>query len=128
MSNHAPVPSPPASSDFTDVEAIARDYIEGWYTGNVERMDRALHAELVKRIPVGEARGSLREVTKARMVEMTADGGGDTPDVEFEILIDDISTDIATVRVVSAEYLDYLHVAKISDGWKIVNVLFHMRE
>ena len=128
MSNPAPVTSPPASSDVTDVEAIARDCIEGWYTGNVERMDRALHAELVKRIPVGDAPGSLREVTKARMVEMTADGGDDTPDVEFEILIDDISTDIATVRVVSAEYLDYLHVAKTSDGWKIVNVLFHTWE
>lgn len=128
MSNPAPVPSPPASSDVAEVEAIARDYIEGWYTGNVERMDRALHAELVKRIPVGDAPGSLREVTKARMVEMTADGGGDAPDVEFTILIDDISTDIATVRVLSAEYLDYLHVARTSDGWKIVNVLFRTWE
>ena len=53
-------------------------------------------------------------------------GAGRIP--EFEILIDDISTDIATVRVVSAEYLDYLHVAKTSEGWKIVNVLFRIRE
>lgn len=119
---------PPASSDVAEVEAIARDYIEGWYTGDVDRMDRALHAELVKRIPSSEQPGSFGEVTKARMVEMTGQGGGKTPDADFEILIDDVSTDIATVRVVSPEYLDYLHVGRTADGWKIVNVLFRIRD
>ena len=113
------------ANDTAEVQAIARDYIEGWYTGDVERMDRALHDQLVKRIPVTEGDAGIREVTKARMVEMTSQGGGDQPDPDFEIVIDDVSTDIATVRVVSPEYLDYLHVAKTSEGWIIVNVLFH---
>jgi hypothetical protein len=90
-------------------------------------MNRALHADLVKRIPDADDTESLREVSKARMVELTAEGGGDWPDAEFEIFIDDISTDIASVRVVSPEYLDYLHLAKTGDGWKIANVLFHLR-
>ena len=105
--------SPPAPSDIAEIEAIARDYVEGWYDGNVERMDRALHAELVKRIPVGEGapgQSQLRMVTKARMLQLTAEGGGAAPDVDVEILIDDVSTDIATARVVSPEYLDYLHL------------------
>ena len=122
--------SPPAPSDVAEIEAIARDYVEGWYDGNVERMDRALHAELVKRIPVGEdapGQSQLRMVTKARMLQLTAEGGGAAPDVDVEILIDDVSTDIATARVVSPEYLDYLHLVKTSDGWKIANVLFRMR-
>lgn len=116
------------SNDIAEVEAIARDYIEGWYTGSVERMDRALHDQLVKRIPVAEGASGIREVTKARMVEMASQGGGDQPDPDFEILVDDVSTDIATVRVISPEYLDYLHIAKTSDGWSIVNVLFHTRD
>jgi hypothetical protein len=124
MSSSPLVPSP----DLAEVEAIVRDYVEGWYTGDVERMDRALHDELVKRIPGGEDPGSIREVTKNRMLELTAEGGGELPDAMFEILIDDVATDIATVRVLSPEYLDYLHVAKTSDGWKIVNVLFHVRD
>jgi hypothetical protein len=123
MSNIA-VPSP---SDEAQVETAARDYVEGWYTGDVDRMNRALHADLVKRIPDADDTESLREVSKARMVELTAEGGGDWPDAEFEIFIDDISTDIASVRVVSPEYLDYLHLAKTGDGWKIANVLFHLR-
>ncbi len=107
-----------------EVESIARDYVEGWYTGDVQRMDRALHDQLSKRIQESEDPSSLRVVSKSRMLELTANGGGDDPDAEFEIFIDDISTDIATVRVTSPEYLDYLHLAKTSDGWKIVNVLF----
>jgi hypothetical protein len=127
MSSSAPVPVPRASSDVAEVEAIARDYIEGWYTGDVARIGRALHDELVKRIPGGENPGSLREVTKARMVELTAADGGEAPDADVEVLIDDVSTDIATVRVLSPEYLDYLHLAKTSDGWRIANIMFHGR-
>jgi len=120
-----------SSSDVEEVESIARDYIEGWYTGNVGRMDRALHADLVKRMPVREgspAAVRLHPVSKVRMLELTAEGGGENPDAAFEILVDDVSTDIATARVASPEYLDYVHFAKTEDGWKIVNVLFHARD
>ena len=117
----------PPPSDEARVETAARDYVEGWYTGDVDRMNRALHADLVKRIPDADDSEALREVSKARMVELTAEGGGGLSNAEFEIFIDDISTDIACARVVSPEYLDYLHLAKSGDGWKIVNVLFHLR-
>ena len=67
------------SSDADAVEAAARDYIEGWYTGNAERMERSLHDDLVKRTPVerdGSGASALRMVSKARMVELTTAGGG----------------------------------------------------
>lgn len=32
------------------IRQTALDYIEGWYEGNAERMERALHPELAKRI------------------------------------------------------------------------------
>lgn len=123
--------TPQSSSDEVEVEAVARDYIVGWYTGDVDRMDRALHADLVKRMPVDYdslGAGGLRAVSKSRMLELIAEGGGENPDAVVEILIDDVSTDIATARVVSPEYLDYLHLAKTPEGWKIVNVLFHVRD
>ncbi|HUO86600.1 MAG TPA: nuclear transport factor 2 family protein [Thermoanaerobaculia bacterium] len=120
-----------ASSEVAEIESVARDYIEGWYTGDVERMDRALHGDLVKRLPVhddpaGESR--LRPVSKARMLELTTEGGGENPDAAFEIFVDDVSADIATGRVVSPEYVDYLHLVRTADGWKIVHVLFRMRD
>jgi len=115
------------SPDLPEVEARARDYIEGWYTGNVERMDRALHEALVKRLP-GDESPSLKEVTRNQMLEMTAGGGGKGSDSHFEVFVDDVSTDIAAARVLSSGYLDYLHLVKTSEGWKIANVLFHRRD
>lgn len=123
--------SPQSPSDMAEVESVARDYIEGWYTGDVERMDRALHADLVKRILVEDdslGTSRLHPVSKERMLEMTAEGGGEDPDAVVEILIDGVSNDIATARVISPEYVDYLHLSKTPEGWKIINVLFEMRE
>ncbi|MEE8330647.1 MAG: nuclear transport factor 2 family protein [Acidimicrobiia bacterium] len=127
MTDSREIPTQQASSDVAEIEAVARDYIEGWYAGDVERMDRALHAELVKRVPEGEEPDAFREVTKARMLELTAGGGGDAPDPTMEIFVDDVSFDIATAQVLSPEYLDYLHLVGASDGWRIANVLFHPR-
>ena len=113
------------SPEVAAIEAVARDYIQGWYTGDVERIDRAFHDDLVKRIQSG---GELRQVSKERMMEMTASGGGEMPDPEFEIEVYDVSVDIATARTVSPEYIDYLQLAKTRDGWKIANVLFMTRD
>ena len=116
--------------DVAAVEAAAADYIEGWYRGDIARMDRALHDDLAKRIlVVDEATGeaAFRVVTKARMMEMTASGGGEQADPEFEVFVDGISGDIAAARTVSPEYVDYLHLTRTPDGWKIANVLFRMR-
>jgi hypothetical protein len=37
-----------SDKDLADIRQAALDYVEGWYEGNVERMERALHDELVK--------------------------------------------------------------------------------
>lgn len=118
------VPGP--SSDRADVEAAARDYIEGWYAGDATRMDRSLHVDLAKRTR-GDDADTLRQVTRARMVEMTADGGGGGRDAEVQIAIDDISDGMAAARVVSPDFVDYLHLVRTSDGWRIANVLFRNR-
>lgn len=120
-------PSPKAPPDVGQIEAVIRDYIQGWYEGSEERMDRALHAEMVKRTPASDELDSLREVTKARMMALTAGGGGNAPDPEMEIDIDAVSPPMAAARVVSPEYVDYLHLLQTSEGWKIVNVLFRRR-
>ena len=112
------------------VEAVAADYIEGWYHGDVARMDRALHDDLAKRTMVHDEASNtqmLRVVTKQRMLELTASGGGDDPEATFTITVDDISGEIASARTISPEYVDYLQLVKTLDGWKIANILFRMR-
>ena len=122
--------NPDRVEEKTAIENTLRDYIEGWYKGDTVRMDRSLHDDLVKRIPIKDSTDleiKLRMVPKSRMVELTGKGGGESPDAEYQIFVDDIEKDIATARVLSLEYLDYLHLVKTNEGWQIVNILFRSR-
>lgn len=119
-----------STTDRAAVEAIARDYVEGWYFGDVERMDRSLHDDLVKRLPDSSLPpdpDQLRSWTKAQMVELTKAGGGGDRSAAFDIFVDDCADDIATARVLSPDFLDYLHLVKTAEGWRIANIIFHMR-
>jgi len=107
------------------ITAAVRDYFEGWFDGDVARMDRALHPDLVKR-RAGEALGVT---TKERMVELTREhqGAEDGRDRTLEIQIEDVYEDIATVTVRSAVYHEYVHLVRTSDGWKVANTLWQLR-
>jgi hypothetical protein len=121
--------------DIEAITAVARDYIEGWLDGDEERMRHCLHPDLVKRRPrqdPGRGEWHLGPVADAEMmVGWTRDGGGRTTVAEeraFEITIEDVFRHIASVKVLSHPYMDYLHIAKIGDQWFIVNVLWEPRE
>jgi hypothetical protein len=119
--------------DSAAVREAALDYIEGWYEGNAERMDKALHADLAKRAvrPHPQTGGSLlTHLTESMMVEFTKAGGGsNTPpeDVHNEVVILDIYNNIASVRAESLHFVDYLHIVKWNDEWVILNVLWENR-
>jgi len=110
------------------IVAAALDYYEGWFNGEPERMERALHPDLVKR-SLAEDGMSVETISAREMVEATAKGIGLTRDPgkqarDIQIQVDHVYEDIATVTVTSAIYVDYLQLARTRDGWKIVNVLW----
>jgi len=126
---------PPSSDDLEAITAVALDYVEGWFDGDEARMRRCLHPDLVKRtIWDDTAAGEWRlgqTADAAMMVGWTRDGEGrtDVPEArEFEIVIEHVFRHIASVRVLSSPFMDYLHVAKLGDRWSIVNVLWEVRE
>ena len=115
-------------STTTEVEQItqvALDYFDGWFDGDVARMDRALHQDLVKR-QSGTADSSLGITTKERMLELTATAAGaaDAADRRLDVAVLDVFHGIASVRVRSAPYYEYLHLVHTRDGWKIANALY----
>src|SRR5690349_20210566 len=57
------------------IPVTVRDYYEGWFEGDAERMRRALHPALVKRSVEGST-GSVETLSAADMVEATAQGAG----------------------------------------------------
>jgi hypothetical protein len=101
---------------------VALDYFEGWFDGDVERMDRALHPDLVKR----RAGEELGVTTKERMLELTREGAGreDAADRWLDVVVEDVAGEIASVRVRSAVYYEYLQLVRTSAGWKIANALW----
>jgi hypothetical protein len=111
------------------ITQTALDYFEGWFDGDVERMERALHPDLVKRSPGTRHGATLGITTKDRMLELTAAGEGaeDGRDRRLEVEIEDIYGDIASVTVRSAVYHEYLHLVRTPDGWKIANALWRPR-
>jgi hypothetical protein len=121
-----------SSADSAAIRATALDYIEGWYTGSGERMERALHPELAKRIvntnPNG--RSSLGQQGAMTLVNNTKAGGGKNTPVEQQrkdVKILDIFGNTASVRVDASTWVDYLHVARWNGRWVIVNVLWELR-
>jgi hypothetical protein len=108
------------------IERTVLDYFEGWFGGDPARMERALHPELVKRSLETDPSGreTLRTITAEWMIEATARGEGksDSPvDLGIEIEVEDILGELANVTVRSVVYTEYLHLARTSDGWKILN-------
>ena len=119
------------AADSSAIVATALDYIDGFYTSDAERMERALHPELAKRI-VGDPAGPesrLQNMTAEQLVQATASRGaaGIPEDARREdVSILDIYNNMASVRIDAGMWVDYLHVARWNGECKIVNVLWEM--
>ena len=122
------------SPEKTDEEAIrnvARAYLESWLDGDGERMLGALHADLAKRgleYAADRTPSGVHHLT-AEYLERSAANG---PRPQFartcEVTVLDVADSIASAKVVSEPFVDYLHLAKLDGRWSIVNVLYEDRE
>ena len=106
-----------------------KDYFEGWFDGDVERMERALHPALAKTgIGLDPSGNQVAESMNAGdIIGWTREGQGvarKPADFTFDVTVNDIYHEIATVTVHSPVYREYLHLAKTSSGWKILNALY----
>jgi hypothetical protein len=126
---------PPSPEDLEAIEAVARDYVEGWFDGDEARMRRCLHPELVKRTLYHDpATGDWRLGRPAdaeMMAGWTRAGDGRTTVAEertFKIAIENVFRHVASASVLSSPYMDLLHIAKLGNRWLIVNVLWEVRQ
>jgi len=130
-SQHVPAHAQSAA-DSAGVRAAALDYIEGWYSANGDRMARALHPSLVKRIMnVDTANGPfVREMGASELIRGTRSGGGSrTPAAQQrkDVRILDIFQNTASVRIDASTWIDYLQLVKWQGQWVILNVLWEIR-
>ncbi|MCP4572801.1 MAG: nuclear transport factor 2 family protein [bacterium] len=118
-----------AEADHAAIEATVRDYVDGWYAGDAERMERALHPDLTKRVVRTLPTGGefLNSVSASNMVAYTAAGFGKDKLPEGyvnQVAILETTDKMAMAKSISPEFIDFIHLAKIAGEWKIVNVLW----
>ena len=104
------------------------DYWEGWFGADAERMERALHPTLAKTGVGIDASGRqvLGSMTADQMIGWTREGEGvaEKPGAfPFEVTVNDVHREVATVVVHSGVFREYLHLAKTLEGWKIIHAL-----
>ena len=121
--------SPSAARDRAAIVQVVADYYESWFAGDHERMRSSLHPDLAKRSVEQRADGApfLDTIGAEDMVEATARGAGTKYPTGHDVVICDIDEDLATVKVTSTPYVEYLHLARFGERWLIVNVLWRRR-
>ena len=122
-----------SEADLAAIKQAATDYCESWYEGNTEKIERAVHPDLAKRIvrtdPQSKA-GRLDHMGAMRLFQgVRAGNGKNTPKEKQlkEVTVLDVLGNAASVRAVMSDWIDYMHIAKINGRWVIVNVLWEMK-
>ncbi len=117
-------------ADEEALRNVTRAYLESWLDGDGERMRGSLHPDLAKRGLDYAADGTpsgVHHLTADYMEGSAAKG----PRPQFartcEITVLDLADNIASVKVVSEPFVDYLHLGKLDGRWSIVNVLYEDR-
>ncbi len=119
----------------SDVEAITKtalDYGQGWYEGDAEQMERALHPDLAKRVLMPDPRtgkGKIEHMSALRLVQFTRRGGRTrTPKDKRKttVTILDVVGHAVSVKLEMHDWIDYMHMSKVDGRWVIVNVLWEL--
>ncbi len=119
-------------ADRDAIKRTALNYAEGWYEGNAEKMEGALHPHLAKRIVRTNDKGqsSLGQMTALELVQGTRGGfGKQTPAAEQQkdVTILDVLGGAATVKLEMRDWVDYMHIGKFNGKWVIINVIWEMK-
>jgi putative lumazine-binding protein len=127
------VSSADADPNSDAIRATALNYIDGFYTGDGTRMEKALHPELAKRIVTTDpktGKSTLGQMSAMTLVQRTRAGIGKRfPENkrQHDVTILDRFDDTAMVKIVATEWIDYLQMAKFDGEWKIINVLWVLK-
>ncbi len=119
------------TADEQAIRDVARAYLESWLDGDGERMRSALSPSLAKRglvygpdaMPNGH-----HHLDAEYMVGSAASGPRPQYKRTCEITVLDVADNIASVKVESEPFIDYLHLVRIDGRWSILNVLYEDRQ
>ena len=117
------------TDDLAAIKQTALNYMDSWYKADSKRMKQSLHKKLAKRSLQKSVSGKklLRQTSASDMVWYTRSGIGENlwyEDLKTEVVVLDYYEDIASVKIVTSHYYEYLHLIKLEGKWVIINALY----
>ena len=110
--------------DAPAVSATVTNYIEAYYIGDAARMQRTLHPHYLKQKIHGDI--PVREQTGPQLVRDVRDGGGTrVPQAQRteQVNVLDVAGNIASAKLVTPGWTDYMTLEKVNGEWKILSVV-----
>ena len=113
-----------STNDVSAVRATVTNYIEAYYTADAHRMEQTLHPHYLKHMIHGDIR--MREWNGAQMVEsVRANNAASLPVAERteEVSVLDVAGNLASAKLVTPGWTDYMTLLKVDGEWKILSVV-----
>jgi len=118
------------ASDLNEIEQVLQIYFDGLYAGDTNKLGRAFH-DVAHLFSVED--GRLADMSREQWFEMIRNRQSaqtrDLPRRDWVVQIDRSGPDTAFAKVhcqIPPRYFtDYLTLAKLADGWKIVSKTYH---
>ena len=120
-----------SEEDTAAITQTALDYGQGYYAGDADRMERALHPDLAKRVlmPDKNGRGRIQHMSAMKLVQSTRAGWGTKVPEDIrrtDVTILEVYGNAAVVKLQMHDWVDFMHMSKIDGHWVIVNVLWEL--
>lgn len=112
------------TDDSSAVRATVTNYIEAYYTGDAHRMQQTLHPHYLKHVIHREI--PVRERTGAQMIEdVRSNNGAGISQAERteQVSVLDVAGYIASAKLVTPHWVDYMTLSKVDGNWKILSVV-----
>ncbi len=113
-----------SSEDSSAVRTTVTNYIEAYYNGDAARMEQTLHPHYLKQkihgnIPVREQTGAdlVQAARSGEGTHLTQAQGGE------QITVLDVAGNIASAKLVTPGWTDYMTLTRIGGEWKILSVV-----
>lgn len=122
-----------SDEDRAKIHRAALDYLESQQQVKPEMMARSLHEKFAKRTFWNRGGPDfILENDKEGMVDLAGryniDGDRFPEKPRKDVVILDVEGRVASVKVYADDFIDYLHIVKLDEGWKIINALWQFND
>lgn len=114
-----------AQAGHEAVRQAVLDYVEGVYEADFGRVARCVHPDLAKRGFFVTANDTTESImTFAQLLDLARNYRQNNQDAPKEVVLFEVLDQTASVKLIAAWGIDYMHLAKYNGQWLIVHVLW----